>query len=120
MDGLLSFLIFAGIFYFMMRFGCGAHKVHGNDNHDTDKTDNNPDHIDPVCGMKVDTDKGYGMMFDGSLYRFCSRTCLDKFEVNPKKILQSHQQGEKVCSSVPGISFFKNAGPIPKNRTSFL
>ncbi len=29
MDGLLSFLLFAGLFYLMMRFGCGAHMVHG-------------------------------------------------------------------------------------------
>jgi len=30
MDRLLSFLLFAVFFYLMMRFGCGAHMVHGN------------------------------------------------------------------------------------------
>lgn len=29
MEGLGSLLIFAALFYFMMRFGCGAHMVHG-------------------------------------------------------------------------------------------
>ena len=29
MSGLVSFLLFAAVFYFMMRFGCGAHMVHG-------------------------------------------------------------------------------------------
>src|SRR5574338_694439 len=28
MEGLLTLLLFAGLFYFMMRFGCGAHAVH--------------------------------------------------------------------------------------------
>ena len=27
MEGLFSFLLFAGLFYFMMRHGCGAHIV---------------------------------------------------------------------------------------------
>jgi len=95
MDGLLSLLIFAGLFYFMMRFGCGTHMAHGNDK-DTDKNkpNNNPGHIDPVCGMKVDTDKGYGMMHKGSLYRFCSRDCLDKFKASPQNFIRSQQKGE--------------------------
>lgn len=29
MEGLLWLLLFAAFFYFMMRFGCGAHMVHG-------------------------------------------------------------------------------------------
>lgn len=29
MEGLLWFLIFGGLFYVMMRYGCGAHMVHG-------------------------------------------------------------------------------------------
>lgn len=33
MEGLLSLLLFAGFFYFMMRFGCGAHLVHGHAGH---------------------------------------------------------------------------------------
>lgn len=29
MEGLLTLLLFAGLFYVVMRFGCGAHAVHG-------------------------------------------------------------------------------------------
>lgn len=29
MEGLVSLLIFVAVFYLMMRFGCGAHMVHG-------------------------------------------------------------------------------------------
>ena len=29
MTGLLSLLVYAVLFYFMMRFGCGAHMVQG-------------------------------------------------------------------------------------------
>lgn len=34
MEGLFSLLLFAGFFYFMMRFGCGAHIVNGHGGHD--------------------------------------------------------------------------------------
>jgi len=27
MDGFISLLVFAGLFYLMMRFGCGAHMI---------------------------------------------------------------------------------------------
>ena len=33
MEGLLWFLIFGGLFYLMMRYGCGAHMVHGHSGH---------------------------------------------------------------------------------------
>ena len=33
MDGLFSLLLFALFFYVMMRFGCGAHMVHGHGGH---------------------------------------------------------------------------------------
>lgn len=97
MDGLLSLLLFAGFFYLMMRFGCGAHMVHGNKNanknhgghNDGGHNDShNITHIDPVCGMEVDVDKGYGKMHQGQLYRFCHRSCLDKFESDPEKYLK--------------------------------
>lgn len=92
MDGLLSLLIYAGLFYFMMRFGCGAHMVHGKHDHANDK--NNTKDIDPVCGKEIDTNKGYGLMHEETLYRFCSRTCLDKFESSPDDFIQPKQQGE--------------------------
>ena len=77
MDGLLSFLIFGAAFYMMMRHGCGAHHVDGK-----------VDHADPVCGMKVGQNEGYGKMYKGQLYRFCSRGCLDRFEEDPAQYTQ--------------------------------
>ncbi len=83
----LSFIIFALLFYFMMRHGCGSHKVHSR--HDKNEGEK---HLDPVCGKQVDIEKGYGKMHAGILYRFCSRKCLDQFEVEPDKYLNQSMQ----------------------------
>ncbi len=94
MDDWLSFIIFAGLFYVMMRYGCGAHMIHGHHGgHDKHNPDEGVKHIDPVCGMEVEVDKGYGKMHAGTLYRFCSRSCLDKFESAPDKYLDSSNDG---------------------------
>lgn len=86
MDGLISLLLFAGVFYFMMRFGCGAHMVHGkHGGHDHDAVS----HTDPVCGVEVDKNRGYGKMHGGTLYRFCSRRCLDAFETEPERYVEA-------------------------------
>lgn len=83
MEGLLSLLLFALFFYFMMRVGCGSHMVHGS--HGSHEKEIN--HIDPVCGMKVDPNKGYGKMQNGNLYRFCSKNCLEKFDEDPESYI---------------------------------
>jgi len=87
MDGLLWFLIIGGLFYVMMRFGCGAHMVHGHGGHSEHAGHGGSagTHTDPVCGMTVAADQGYGKMHEGTLYRFCSRSCLDKFDADPGK-----------------------------------
>ncbi|MFA5372277.1 MAG: heavy metal-binding domain-containing protein [Sideroxydans sp.] len=33
MEGLFSLLLFAGLFFLMMRFGCGSHMAHGGHGH---------------------------------------------------------------------------------------
>lgn len=86
MEGLFSFLLFAVFFYFMMRHGCGAHTTHGN--HDKKSEKNSV--IDPVCGHKVEDDQGYGKLQDGHLYRFCSKECLDSFDLEPEKFVGRH------------------------------
>jgi YHS domain-containing protein len=83
MEGLSSLLLFALFFYFMMRFGCGAHRVHGKHDHGQKEGENNQADVDPVCGMEIDSAEGYGKMHNHQLYRFCSRKCLDKFDENP-------------------------------------
>ena len=89
MDGLFSFLLFAVLFYVMMRFGCGAHMVHGNHGkHSQAKSQD----TDPVCGNEVQTEAGYGKMENGTLYRFCSKECLDTFDSNPKRYIRNEAE----------------------------
>ena len=70
MSGLVSFLLFGGFFFLMMRFGCGAHAGHGGDG---EHGDHNAGHgvdgnapltpsVDPVCGMRAAGDTGYAKM----------------------------------------------------------
>lgn len=86
MDGLLSLLVFAGLFYLMMRFGCGAHMTHGHGGKN-EESGAKQKHIDPVCGKDVETSEGYGKMYKDRLYRFCSKSCLNKFDENPNLYL---------------------------------
>ena len=95
MEGLGSFLLFALLFYFMMRFGCGAHMVHGHGSHSSHGRhgDKGGKFVDPVCGIEVEPDKGYGKMYQGELYRFCSRSCLDIFDAEPEKYFKQREEG---------------------------
>ncbi|MEO8052051.1 MAG: YHS domain-containing protein [Acidobacteriota bacterium] len=96
MSGLLSLLLFGAFFYFMMRFGCGAHMVHGHGGHEGHAghgpgTGANMEGMmtkDPVCGMEVQPGEGYAKMHQGRQYRFCSRKCLDQFEAEPQRYAQ--------------------------------
>ena len=89
MIGLMTFLLFGGFFFLMMRFGCGAHAGHGG--HQQDKpvlggAEPTAD-SDPVCGMSVPRGSGYATMYHGAQYRFCSSDCLHKFEAVPETYL---------------------------------
>ena len=95
MEGLLSLLLFGGLFFLMMRFGCGAHVMHGGHGHGNKTDAKDTDHVDPVCGMSVDPESGYGKMHQGKLYRFCSRDCLDKFEAEPAHYAATKQLEDK-------------------------
>ena len=90
MEGLFGLLLFAALFYFMMRFGCGAHMVHGHGGgHAGHGGDRQPPDSggakDPVCGMDVAPGQGYTKMHAGREYRLCSRVCLDKFDASPDR-----------------------------------
>ena len=101
MEGLLSLLLFAGFFYFMMRFGCGAHAVHGHGGHGGhgggEAREGHGTHgahdgsgeaaEDPVCGMDVEEGQGYAAIRGEQVLRFCSRRCLDQFEADPGRYL---------------------------------
>ena len=73
MQGFFSLLMFAAFFYFMMRFGCGAHMVHGHGGHGGHKRGSDEavgSAIDPVCGMPVEANQGYTKMHQSRQYRF--------------------------------------------------
>jgi YHS domain-containing protein len=84
MEGLFTLLIYAGLFYFLMRFGCGAHTTHGHHKKEIVQTST----VDPVCGLKIDENQGYGKLQNEHLYRFCSKECLDEFDQNPDKYIE--------------------------------
>ena len=88
MSGLVSFLLFAALFFVMMRLGCGAHAGHGghgsrHGGHGADGPESEASAIDPVCGMRVEPGHGYTKSYQGVSYRLCSRKCLDKFDASP-------------------------------------
>ncbi len=91
MSGLLSLLLFGAVFYLIMRFGCGAHMVHGGHGghagHGAGAAEGMDSRgaKDPVCGMQVQPGEGYGKMYQGHQYRLCSRRCLDQFEAEPQR-----------------------------------
>jgi len=89
MRGLLTLLLYAGLFYLMMRFGCGAHMVHGHGNHGHEghggSRPRDGSTKDPVCGMMVEPGQGYTKNHEGRVLHFCSRKCLDSFEAEPQR-----------------------------------
>ena len=104
MDGWIWIAVYAGLFFVMMRYGCGAHMMgHNHSRHENGEDQEGPEKrqprgkqhktrltgptsggngtfVDPVCGMPVPRDEGYGKMYQSIPYRFCSRECLDKFD----------------------------------------
>lgn len=96
----LYYLIWAGLFFLMMRYGCGAH-IMGHDHHHsssrrdqgTGKSGDNGKVVaqanDPVCGTMVQTSKAKTAAHLGQIYYFCSETCRHKFQVAPDTYLKT-------------------------------
>ena len=91
MQSLIYFLVIAGLFLFMMRFGCGAHVMghghrHGGSGHSGHDSQKDPPAgaTDPVCGMTVETASAKSSLYQGRAYYFCSPACRDKFEASPQ------------------------------------
>jgi YHS domain-containing protein len=85
MNSLLSLLLFAALFYLMMRFGCGAHMVHGSHGSHGNEDRKQGSEKDPVCGMPVESGSGYSEQYEGKVLRFCSKRCVDKFDAEPRR-----------------------------------
>ncbi len=94
-------LLWGGLFFVMMRYGCGAHMMggHGHGGHGKDGGPAEGQTKDPVCGMSVDPQKAAAAAVRGGVtYYFCSTSCRDKFEQAPEKYAgasaqSEHQQG---------------------------
>ncbi len=94
MSTVLYLLFWAGLFFVMMRFGCGAHIMghgghghHGSHEGSGDSLREPATAIDPVCGMTVATPGAKSSIHQGKAYYFCSTTCRDKFEAEPQQFL---------------------------------
>jgi P-type Cu+ transporter len=61
---------------------------------------------DPVCGMRVDTQKPAGKAeHGGKTYYFCSRSCADRFETEPEKFIAAlGTAGMEQHPALPGHS----------------
>ncbi|MDE2423943.1 MAG: YHS domain-containing protein [Betaproteobacteria bacterium] len=94
---LLSILIWGGLFFVMMRYGCGAHIMggHGHGQHGG-HGDMGGETKDPVCGMTIDPERSSAASaYRGKTYHFCSTSCRDKFELAPEKYVGALAQGEQ-------------------------
>jgi hypothetical protein len=67
MESVVYFLLWAGLIFLMMRFGCGAHVMGHGHKHGSASSESTggtsearfvaASDTDPVCGMKIDTTK---------------------------------------------------------------
>lgn len=81
-------LLWGGLFFVMMRYGCGAHMMggHGHGGHGGSTPGGGTK--DPVCGMTVDPQQTTAAAVrEGMTYYFCSNVCRDKFEQAPEQYL---------------------------------
>lgn len=95
LKSLAGLALWGGLFYFMMRYGCGAH-MRGAHKHGA-RSDAAPDGAvkDPVCGMSVDPEHAAAAAVRGGrTYYFCSASCRDKFERAPEQYIGAATRGE--------------------------
>ncbi|NQU59747.1 MAG: YHS domain-containing protein [Rhodospirillales bacterium] len=131
MDTILSLLLWGGVLFLMMRFGCGSHMfghafqgkkesaTSGHGGCGTGKTKRAPVAVDsqqvrweapekdndPVCGEIVSTTEAKSSVHDGIVYYFCSRECREAFEAAPE-----HYVGLGVSHNVPRLDHISAKG----------
>lgn len=94
-----SLLLWGGLFYLMMRYGCGAHMMGGHSHGGHGDAAPRGDAKDPVCGMAVDPkNAAAAAVLGGNTYYFCSASCRNKFEQAPEQYIgastqSAHQHG---------------------------
>lgn len=87
METVLYFIVIAGFFFLMMRFGCGAHVMGhaGNAGAGNAQLLSEDTAIDPVCGMTVTTKTAKPSIYRGTAYYFCSTVHRETFEAGPER-----------------------------------
>jgi len=108
--------VWAVIWYFLMRVGCGAHASgHGHGHSHGGAARDHTGHsangqsselkwiapaqdVDPVCGKTVSTEKAKSSVHDGVVYYFCSRECREMFEAAPEQYVgaQAEQPSQEL------------------------
>ena len=53
--------------------------------------------VDLVCGMQVTVDADHRHTHAGNEYRFCSASCLEKFQANPEQYISEQTTVDPVC-----------------------
>ncbi len=119
-DTIIQILIFGGLIFVMMRFGCGSHmKGHGSKDKkgsssggccggDKEKTpeaktdatgdDDHPIWVqpendrDPVCSKMVSKREAKTSVHDNLAYYFCSTECREAFEASPSRFLNQEKE----------------------------
>lgn len=88
LKSLLPLLAWGALFFLMMRYGCGAHVMGGHGHSGRRGGTSDAEMRDPVCGMPIKADaSSAAAVHDGKTYYFCSRSCRDKFEIDPQHYL---------------------------------
>ena len=89
------FLLWGGLFFVMMRYGCGRHLMGGHSGHGRHGDAAPGGGVkDPVCGMTVDPkNAAAAAMRGGTTHYFCSTSCRDKFEQAPEQYAGASSQG---------------------------
>lgn len=83
-ENVIYYLFLAGMFFVMMRFGCGSHIMgHGHHGAPSGGAPPSESDTDPVCGMTVATATAKTSAYQGRVYYFHSLECRDKFEATP-------------------------------------
>ena len=88
------------------------------------KTETSAEVVDPVCGMKIASEKAAGEQeYGGHTYYFCGRSCLDKFKADPTNFvtpktkqapaLPDAKAVEYTCPMHPEV-LQKGSGSCPK------
>ncbi len=122
MELILPILLWGGLIFLMMRFGCGSH-MFGHGHGEKTAQGQSHDHaghakkspaktealmwtaperdVDPVCGKDVATAKAKSAVHRGWVYYFCSRECREAFEAAPDSYL--NREGDVSPPAPPAL-----------------